>query len=58
MKPGDLVRYKYYTSRGGSSATGILLGPCNPPSTWYKVLFSRGPMDCPLNTLELISETG
>lgn len=58
MKPGDLVRYKYYTGTRNASAIGILLGPCNPPSTWYKVLFSRGPMDCSPNSLEVISESG
>ena len=52
MKPGDLVRYM------GSSAIGILLGPCTPPSKWYIVIMPWGLLDCPSHTLEVISEAG
>lgn len=58
VKPGDLVRYKYYTGTRNASAIGILLGPCNPPSLWYIVIMPWGLLDCPSHALEVISETG
>jgi hypothetical protein len=58
MKPGDLVRYTYYYTRPFSKANsmGILLGPCTPPSMWYKVIMPWGVMDCAPHSLEVISE--
>lgn len=48
VKPGDLVRYM--------GSTGILLGPCNPPSLWYIVIMPWGLLDCPSHALEVIGE--
>jgi len=58
FKPGDLVRYKYYTGSGSARATGILLGPCKPPSMWYTVIMPWGEVDCPSHALEVLSEPG